>query len=187
MLPLLTYTLWDLCSLFGWKKANYFAACSVRRTHHCHQSPAVRWPSACTARCLQSILKKYIPHLLQRDVPDTSTLQAGSSLGPWIGSLCTASVQNKCHKKPFFFFSSQHFLFPLALEVSWSYCKNYPSALFELHCDFDVTRRMLHEVTKARSFNTKISSICLMGQTQIWNHSVEANRLTPGICLSQCA
>lgn len=73
-------------------------------THHCHQSLAVKQPSACTVRCLHSILKKYIPHLLQRYAPDTSILWAGSGLGPWMGlSSHVSSIQNKCHETlPFF-------------------------------------------------------------------------------------
>lgn len=107
---LLTYTLQDPCSLFSWKRPTCFSVCSVTRTRHCHQSTAVKWPSACTARCLHSILKKYIPHLLQRYVPDTSILQAGSGLGPWMGSFYTSSIQNKCHKTFFFFFIAFFFL-----------------------------------------------------------------------------
>lgn len=104
MLTLLTYTLQDLCSLFSWKRPKYFSVRSVTRTYHCHQSTAIKWPSACTARCFHSILKKYIPHLLQRYVPDPNILQAGSGLGPGKGSLCISSIQNKCHKTLFFFF-----------------------------------------------------------------------------------
>lgn len=71
MVTLLTYTLQDLCFLFLWKKiSNYFSVWSGTRTKNCH--PAVKWTSACTARCLHSVLKKYIPHLPQRYAPDTS-------------------------------------------------------------------------------------------------------------------
>lgn len=91
---LLTHTLQDL---FCWKRSSCFLVCSGTRTHHCHQRPAVKRPSACTARCLHSILKKYIPHLLQRYAPDTSILWAGSGLGPWTWpSSHVSSIQNKC-------------------------------------------------------------------------------------------
>jgi len=91
------------------------SVCSATRTHCCHQSPAVKWPSACTARCLHSILKKYIPRLLQRYVPDTSILWAGFGLGPWMGSLCISSLQNNCHKTLVFF---QCFHFSLVMEIA---------------------------------------------------------------------
>lgn len=85
MVTQLTYILQDLCFLFLWKRSNCFSVWSATRTHHCHQSPAVKWPSACTARCLLSVLRKYVPHLLQRYAPDTSILWAGAALGPWTG------------------------------------------------------------------------------------------------------
>lgn len=177
MLTLLTYTLRDLCSLLSWKRPNYFSICSVTRTHHCHQSPAVKWPSACTARCLHSILIKYIPHLLQRYVPDTSILQAGSGLGPWKGSLRISSVQNKCHKSLFFFNAFfgdggcskllQELAFVTLWITLWLLC-------YKKNAGWGVIR-------------SRFQMKCFMGQIQIWNHSVKANRLTPGICLLQCA
>lgn len=98
MVTLLTYTLQELSFLLLWKKiSNYFSVWSGTRTKHCH--PAVKWTSACTARCFHSVLKKYIPHLLQRYAPDTSILWAGSSLGPWTGPSSHLSwIQNKCHE-----------------------------------------------------------------------------------------
>lgn len=92
MLTLPTHTLRGLRSLCSWKTPNYCSVCSVTRTHRCHQSPAVKWPSACAARCLHSILKQCTSHLLQGFGPETSILQAESGLGPWMGSLCISSA-----------------------------------------------------------------------------------------------
>lgn len=91
LFTLLTDTLWGLCSCAVGRHPT-IAQFAVARTHHCHQNPAVKWPSACAARCLRSILKQYVPHLLQRDGPNTSIPQAGSGLGPWAGSLRISSA-----------------------------------------------------------------------------------------------
>lgn len=37
------------------------------------------------------------------------------------------------------------------------------------------------------TFKIQISSYSFMSQIQIWNHSVQVNRLPPGICLAQWA
>lgn len=79
------------------------------------------------------------------------------------------------------------------LTLSFSFadgdCLKLLQALDSDSLNYTVTS-MLQEkcwVRRHRSFKIKTSSKCFMVQIQIWNHSVKADRLTPGIRLSQSA